>query len=78
MRRHWGYMPQEQGSTQGCRPVTRWCTSADYGMSRREAQRKARALLDEFGIAERWDERTDALSGGRQLAAAAGRTCSRP
>jgi ABC-2 type transport system ATP-binding protein len=37
-----------------------------HGMSRHEAQRKARALLDEFGIAERWDERTDALSGGLQ------------
>ena len=37
-----------------------------HGMSRREAQHKARALLDEFGIAERWDERTDALSGGLQ------------
>ena len=43
-----------------------------HGMSRREAQRKARALLDEFGIAERWDERTDALSGGLQ------RGCSWP
>jgi ABC-2 type transport system ATP-binding protein len=66
-RRHWGYMPQERGLYPGMRAGDQVVYFGRlHGMSRREAQHKARALLDEFGIAERWDERTDALSGGLQ------------
>jgi ABC-2 type transport system ATP-binding protein len=66
-RRHWGYMPQERGLYPGMPAGDQVVYFGRlHGMSRREAQHKARALLDEFGIAERWDERTDALSGGQQ------------
>ena len=63
----WGYMPQERGLYPGMPAGDQVVYFGRlHGLSRRDAQHKARALLDEFGIAERWDERTDALSGGLQ------------
>jgi ABC-2 type transport system ATP-binding protein len=66
-RRRWGYMPQERGLY----PAMRVGDQIVYfgrlhGLTRRDAERKARALLDELDMAERWAERTDALSGGLQ------------
>ncbi len=37
-----------------------------HGLSREEANERARAVLEELGLAERWGDRTDALSGGMQ------------
>ena len=37
-----------------------------HGLSRAEAIARARHLLAELGMAERWDQRTDKLSGGLQ------------
>jgi ABC-2 type transport system ATP-binding protein len=66
-RRNWGYMPQERGLYPGMPAGDQVVYFGRlHGMSRREAQEKARALFDEFGIGERWRERTDALSGGLQ------------
>jgi ABC-2 type transport system ATP-binding protein len=58
-RRNWGYMPQERGYTQGCRPVTGWCTSADCTACRAARRRKRRArcstssALASGGVSER-------------------------
>ena len=66
-RRHWGYMPQERGLYPGM-PAGDQVTHFGrlHGLSRREAKRKARELLDELGLVDRWAERTDKLSGGMQ------------
>jgi ABC-2 type transport system ATP-binding protein len=66
-RRSWGYMPQERGLY----PAMKVGEQAVYfarlhGLSRTEAQRRARLLLEELDLADRWDERTDKLSGGLQ------------
>jgi ABC-2 type transport system ATP-binding protein len=37
-----------------------------HGLTRAEATSRARALLDELGLADRWEDRTDKLSGGMQ------------
>jgi ABC-2 type transport system ATP-binding protein len=66
-RRHWGYMPQERGLYPGM-------SSGDqivhfgrlHGLSRRDATTRARVLLAELGLEDRWGERTDKLSGGMQ------------
>jgi ABC-2 type transport system ATP-binding protein len=34
-----------------------------HGLSRRDAPRRARDLLDELGLADRWSDRTESLSG---------------
>jgi ABC-2 type transport system ATP-binding protein len=66
-RRAWGYMPQERGLY----PAMKVGEQAVYfarlhGLSRREAERRSRRLLDELKLVERWDDRTDKLSGGMQ------------
>ena len=66
-RRHWGYMPQERGLY----PAMPVGDQAVYfgrlhGLSRNTAVSKARVLLEELGLQDRWDERTDKLSGGMQ------------
>jgi ABC-2 type transport system ATP-binding protein len=66
-RRRWGYMPQERGLY----PAVRAGDQVVYfgrlhGLSRRDARDSARRLLDELGLGDRWDERTDRLSGGMQ------------
>lgn len=37
-----------------------------HGLSRRDATSKAHALLAELGLEDRWNDRTDKLSGGMQ------------
>ena len=66
-RRSWGYMPQERGLY----PAMKVGEQAVYfarlhGLSRRAAEQKSRQLLDELDLADRWDDRTDRLSGGLQ------------
>jgi ABC-2 type transport system ATP-binding protein len=66
-RRHWGYMPQERGLYPGMRAGDQVVYFGRlHGLSRRDAERKARVLLDELEMAERWSEQTDKLSGGLQ------------
>jgi ABC-2 type transport system ATP-binding protein len=66
-RRRWGYMPQERGLY----PAMRAGEQVAYfgrlhGLSRRDAEIRARALLDELDLADRWEDRTERLSGGMQ------------
>jgi len=66
-RQRWGYMPQERGLY----PAMKAGDQVTYfgrlhGLDRAEAVRRARTLCDELGLAERWSERTDRLSGGMQ------------
>ena len=66
-RGQWGYMPQERGLY----PAMPVGDQAVYfgrlhGLSRNTAVSKARVLLEELGLQDRWDERTDKLSGGMQ------------
>ncbi len=66
-RRHWGYMPQERGLYPGMTAGDQVVFFARlHGLSRRDAEQRARTLLDQLGLAERWHERTDHLSGGMQ------------
>jgi ABC-2 type transport system ATP-binding protein len=66
-RRAWGYMPQERGlypaMAAGAQVVH---FGRLHGLSRAEATRRARDLLEELELGDRWDERTDRLSGGMQ------------
>ena len=66
-RRRWGYMPQERGLYPGM-PVGDQVIYFGrlHGLGRREATTRARGLLDELGLADRWDDRTEKLSGGMQ------------
>ncbi len=66
-RRRWGYMPQERGLYPGM-PVGEQVVyfARLHGLSRRDAARRGRAVLEELGVAERWADRTDKLSGGLQ------------
>ncbi len=66
-RRRWGYMPQERGLYPGM-PVGDQVAYFGrlHGLSRSDATRRARALLEELGLADRWKDRTDKLSGGMQ------------
>ncbi len=66
-RRRWGYMPQERGLYPGM-PVGDQVVYFGrlHGLSHVEARRRARSLLDELGLADRWEDRTDKLSGGMQ------------
>jgi ABC-2 type transport system ATP-binding protein len=66
-RRTWGYMPQERGLYPGMAAgdqVTYF--GRLHGLSRRDAADRARRILEEFGAADRWADRTDRLSGGIQ------------
>jgi ABC-2 type transport system ATP-binding protein len=66
-RRGWGYMPQERGLYAGMPAGDQVIYFGRlHGLSRAEAASRARALLDELGLADRWSERTDKLSGGMQ------------
>jgi ABC-2 type transport system ATP-binding protein len=66
-RRHWGYMPQERGLYPGM-PVGDQVVYFGrlHGLSRGDATRRARGLLAELDLEDRWAERTDKLSGGMQ------------
>jgi len=66
-RRQWGYMPQERGLY----PAMPAGDQAVYfgrlhGLSRRDADLRAHEVLEELGLADRWNDRTDRLSGGLQ------------
>jgi ABC-2 type transport system ATP-binding protein len=66
-RRRWGYMPQERGLYQAMGAGEQIVYFGRlHGLARRDAIACGRALFDEVGLAERWDERTDRLSGGMQ------------
>ncbi len=66
-RRHWGYMPQERGLYPGMPAGDQVVHFGRlHGLSRQEATSRARALLEELGLEDRWSDRTDKLSGGMQ------------
>ncbi len=66
-RRRWGYMPQERGLYPAMRAGAQVVHFGRlHGLSRGAAEDSARRLLDELGLGDRWDERTDRLSGGMQ------------
>ncbi len=74
-RRRWGYMPQERGLYPAMPAGDQLVYLARlHGVSRADATASARELLDELGLADRWHDRPDKLSGGMaqrlQLAAA--------
>lgn len=66
-RQRWGYMPQERGLYPGM-PVGEQIVyfARLHGLSRADATERARALLAELDLADRWGDRTDKLSGGMQ------------
>jgi ABC-2 type transport system ATP-binding protein len=66
-RHRWGYMPQERG-LYSAMPVGEQVVyfARLHGLGRGEAVRRARALLEELELADRWADRTDKLSGGMQ------------
>jgi ABC-2 type transport system ATP-binding protein len=66
-RRRWGYMPQERGLYPAMPVGDQLVYLARlHGMGRAEAVVSARALLEELGLADRWSDRPDRLSGGMQ------------
>jgi ABC-2 type transport system ATP-binding protein len=66
-RQHWGYMPQERGLYPAMKAGDQLVYMARlHGLDRATAEEKARALLAELGLGDRWDERTEKLSGGMQ------------
>ena len=66
-RRRWGYMPQERGLYPGMPAGAQVVHFGRlHGLSRDDATRRARLLLEELGLEERWGDRTDKLSGGMQ------------
>ncbi len=66
-RRGWGYLPQERGLYSAMRAGDQVVYFGRlHGLAPREATRRARLLLEELGLAARWGERTDKLSGGMQ------------
>jgi ABC-2 type transport system ATP-binding protein len=66
-RRSWGYMPQERGLYAAMPAGEQVIHFARlHGLTRRDATERARAVLDELGLADRWADRTDSLSGGMQ------------
>ncbi|MDU0314656.1 ATP-binding cassette domain-containing protein [Phycicoccus sp. M110.8] len=66
-RRGWGYMPQERGLYPAMAAGPQVVHFARlHGLSRGEATQRARDLLGELELGDRWDERTDRLSGGMQ------------
>ena len=66
-RRRWGYMPQERGLYPAMPAGDQLVYLARlHGVDRAQATRSARSLLDELGLADRWSDRPDKLSGGMQ------------
>ncbi len=66
-RTSWGYMPQERGLYPAM-PAGEQVVHFGrlHGLTPVEAERRARGLLEELGLEDRWDDRTDKLSGGMQ------------
>ena len=66
-RRLWGYMPQERGLYPGMPAGDQVVHFGRlHGLSRSDATSRARLLLEELGLQDRWADRTDKLSGGMQ------------
>jgi ABC-2 type transport system ATP-binding protein len=67
MRRAWGYMAQERGLYPAM-PVGEQLVhfARLHGLPPQDAERRARVVLTELGLGERWKERTERLSGGQQ------------
>ena len=66
-RRRWGYMPQERGLYPGMPAGDQVVHFGRlHGLSRGDATSRARVLLQELGLEDRWGDRTDKLSGGMQ------------
>jgi ABC-2 type transport system ATP-binding protein len=66
-RRRWGYMPQERGLYPTMKAGDQLVYMARlHGLGRADAVARARDILAELGLADRWDERTERLSGGMQ------------
>ncbi len=66
-RRRWGYMPQERGLYPGMPAGDQVVHFGRlHGLSRSDATSRARLLLEELGLQDRWGDRTDKLSGGMQ------------
>ena len=66
-RQRWGYMPQERGLYPSMPAGEQLVYMARvHGIGKDEAQDRARALLEELGLGDRWADRTDKLSGGMQ------------
>lgn len=67
VRQHWGYMPQERGLYPGMQVGDQVVYFGRlHGLSRTEATERAHRLLAELGLEDRWEQRTDKLSGGLQ------------
>ncbi|HEX7463162.1 MAG TPA: ATP-binding cassette domain-containing protein [Dermatophilaceae bacterium] len=66
-RRRWGYMPQERGLYPGMPAGDQVVYFGRlHGLSNGDATSRARVLLEELGLEDRWGDRTDKLSGGMQ------------
>jgi ABC-2 type transport system ATP-binding protein len=66
-RLRWGYMPQERGLYPAMPAGDQLVFLARlHGVPHADATRSARALLEELGLADRWSDRPDKLSGGMQ------------
>lgn len=75
VRQSWGYMPQERGLYRDMRVLDQlvWIARL-HGIDRSTARTRATDLLERLGLADRGDDKVEALSGGMaqrvQLAAA--------
>jgi ABC-2 type transport system ATP-binding protein len=66
-RQRWGYMPQERGLYPAMKAGDQVVHFGRlHGLSKADATERARAVLEEVGLADRWDDRSDRLSGGMQ------------
>ena len=66
-RQRWGYMPQERGLYPTMKAGDQLVYMARlHGLAQADAVARARSILAELGLADRWDERTERLSGGMQ------------
>jgi ABC-2 type transport system ATP-binding protein len=66
-RQRWGYMPQERGLYPMMPAGDQLVYMARlHGLSREAATERARRVMAELGLADRWADRVDKLSGGMQ------------
>ncbi len=66
-RQRWGYMPQERGLYPGMAAGEQVIFFGRlHGLSRADAARRGMELMAGLGLADRWADRTDKLSGGMQ------------
>jgi ABC-2 type transport system ATP-binding protein len=66
-RQRWGYMPQDRGLYPLMPAGDQLVYMARlHGLDKSEATDRARSVMAELGLADRWDERVDKLSGGMQ------------